>query len=254
MRARGILAAIAAVGCVVTAAPLSAAATSERGDVEVDRGYTVRGACAGGGRIAVAFAKQSDGWIRVDVKASALPLDKLWDGDVEVTDRADGDGGGGGGWSGSPTQMDGSVHGSFMTDATDVSDPFVRVAVRAQDGSITCIARQQPTRQWGLTSCALSGRRISATAARIGDGLAVESRFRTVKPKSTWGVTASLDSPHASEGLLGAAHASAAGVVHLGPSSLGYAANRTLKLGFTDKSGHGCSLTLGTRKLPVPPG
>jgi hypothetical protein len=254
MRARGILATVAAVGCAVAAAPLTAAAAAERAEVDVDRGYTVRGACAGGGRIAVAFAKQSDGWIRVDLKASALPLDVFWDVNVEVTDRADGDGGGGGGSSGMPTELNGSVHGSFMADAADVSDPFVRASVRAQDGSITCIARQQPTRQWALTSCALSGRRISATAARMGDVLALESRFRTVKAKSAWGVTASLASPHASEEVLGAAHASAAGVVHFASSSFGYAANRTLEISFTDKAGHGCSLSLATRKLPAPPG
>jgi hypothetical protein len=238
-----MLSMLSMLATLVVLAPASQAA--ERG-VPQGRTTTVRAACVGGGRMLMTADQPGDGSIAISATASNLPLDSVWDGAIQV-DSAGG-GGGGGGFGDTQPNPDGSITSDVTVGG--VPDPIVRVNFHTQDGLMVCIVRVQPERQWVRTTCRLSGRLLSATAEHHLSYLDVTARLDPVPPKSAWNSSASITSPHASEGTGAATHASAAGVVRL-DSRFDYVANRVLAVAFTNSGGNGCRLTIGAHRLPV---
>jgi hypothetical protein len=244
MTSRGTLAAAAALACVASLAP-AATMAAERGTPTDSRTSTIRGACAGQGRFALTARQTPDSGETV-VSVSGMPDGYTDWSESDVVVDGDGTGGTGGGISGwTPTD------GHYTTGSTyeAMSDPRVGATVRSRAAEVLCQARIWPNREFGRSTCSLRGRTLSVTAMKDGRKLHVEARFATVKAKSAWNASVSMTSADASEGAGGLVHASAAGVARF-ESSFGYAADRTVKVAFTDKSGHGCRVTLGTHALP----
>jgi hypothetical protein len=234
----------AAVGVLATAVPASASA--QRFAATDARTTTVRAACAGGGSITVTADQPGDGTVSVTSTASSLPLDSVWDGEVTVLSGDTGTGGGGG-FAGRHPDADGTI--SDTTSVGVTTDPIVRLNWHTEDSAMRCIVRAQIERQWARTSCTLSGRLLSVTAVQDGPRLDLTSKLALVPARSAWNASASMRSPHASEGVGSAAHASAGGVVRLA-ASFAYAANRIIEAAFTNPDGKGCRMSLGTHRLP----
>jgi hypothetical protein len=244
MTSRGTLAAAAALACVASLAP-AATMAAERGTPTESRTSTIRGACAGQGRLVITARQTPDSGETV-ISLSGLPDGYTDWSEHDVAVDGDGTGGLGSGVSGwTPT------NGEFTTGSTyeALSDPRVGATVRSRTAEILCQARLWPNRQFGRSTCSLSGRTLSVTAMKNGRKLDVDARFGMVKAKSSWNATVSMTSPDASEGAGAQVHATADGVAHF-EASFGYATDRTVKVAFADKSGHGCRVTLGTHALP----
>jgi hypothetical protein len=232
------------LACVTSLAPATTMA-AERGSPTESRTAVIRGVCAGQGRFSVTVNKTPETGETV-ISARGLPDGYTdWSESDAVVD-GDGSGGFSGGVSGMPP-TDGQYTSGSTYEA--LSDPRARASIRSNDAGVLCQATLWSNRESGRTTCAMRGRTLWVAAVKDRRKLDVEARFKTVKAKSAWTATVSVTSPDASEGARALVHASAAGVAHV-ESSFDYAADRTVKVAFRNKNGHGCWVTLGTHAMP----
>jgi hypothetical protein len=244
MRHWPILAAVAVFAVALPVGAALPAVGAPRGGLETPRITSVRGVCEGGGHLAVSLSQSPSG-DRLDISAFGLPAGQVWN-EYDSTYEAGLTGGAGGSYTGWTTD---DVTFSTFTTFGHMTNPVARVKIASQDGAVTCKGRVWPQQQWGMTTCKLNGRLLTATVTRKGDRLRIESRFRTAKPNTTWNFEVALVTPHQSAGAAMTARAGRAGIAHA-TTSVPYAANRTLTLSFTGKQAHGCKLTLGTHRVP----